>query len=571
MAKLQLVIESRTSESQSRDGNRPRASKSLQSLKNLMRCVDSAATIVSDASTTLAIDQGRGGSEFGDFLAPERGETMTRWMTDNTIHEEHPDPDSSDHRRREPTVRGASGVSVDKELDDQDYDPETDLEEEMIHSLIARGRQALREGKFSHAESDFFNSLHRIKAEGSRVSLNRMSKAKSELINLLLKTYLSQDKLEEAQSHLMDAIRSDPSNLGLLSDMLSLVEALFEKEDYQNALACGRYALIAYRKLGQVGDAGKQMTLQLLIKVCKAHGNHDDQLAFEAMVSHPRSHAVSRRDSLTSTDCSPRNSTFNSSSSSGTLVELGIRPRSVRGHSQRTNSSDLLGSIGEDILENWAELSSSSVSTINPGASSPVLFSDGQHSPSSPNPLTTPGLADNVGRNIGRKSAETNTHKRHASGTISDAKVAPLPPSRGYIDSKPQPSTLSMGRRIHSWSSAGSSLGQPLNIDNFEKEVNNSFNGLDPLLQPRSHTTGEWMPTRKEYGSETTSDSSWVEKEDEKENPQQRRARTRTMSDMGGILGSRSWIHAPTSKTGKLYKKVIVVGDSKCGKTPLLT
>jgi hypothetical protein len=95
-----------------------------------------------------------------------------------------------------------------------------------------------------------------------------MSKPKPELINLLLITYRSQDILDEAQSHLMDSVRSDPSNLGPLSELLSLVEALSEKEDYPNALICGRRALRAYRKMGSVRAAWKKTTLLLLVRCC---------------------------------------------------------------------------------------------------------------------------------------------------------------------------------------------------------------------------------------------------------------------------------------------------------------
>jgi tetratricopeptide (TPR) repeat protein len=103
-----------------------------------------------------------------------------------------------------------------------------------------------------------------------------MSKPKPELINLLLITYRSQDKLDEAQSHLMDSVRSDASNIGPLSELLSLVEALFEKEDYPNALICGRRALRAYRKTGPVRAAWKETTLQLLVRGCQANGSHAD-------------------------------------------------------------------------------------------------------------------------------------------------------------------------------------------------------------------------------------------------------------------------------------------------------
>jgi hypothetical protein len=74
----QSMAESRKSESRPRDGDRHQYPKQLRTLMNLMRCIESAATTVSDTSTALGVDHGRGGSEFEDYFSPERSEAMRR-------------------------------------------------------------------------------------------------------------------------------------------------------------------------------------------------------------------------------------------------------------------------------------------------------------------------------------------------------------------------------------------------------------------------------------------------------------------------------------------------------------
>jgi hypothetical protein len=563
MTKLQSIIESRTGDSQLRDGNQPETPKQLRTLENLMDCVQSAATIVSDASTTLGVDQGRAGSDFGDCFLPPRNEAMLRWIEDNTIREDHQDPDHSTHQWRESTSIGFGPVS--RDIDDSDSESESDLEEEIIHSLIAKGKQALENQNFGDAESHFFNGLNRTK--DLRVSSNRISESKSKLIQLLLKTYRMQDKLVEAKSLLIDSIHLDPFNLGLLSDILSLGEALFQNDDYPNALTCGKRALKAYRKLGAAAE--KEQTLHMLIKVCKAQGNHDDLLGFEAMLSHPRSQSC--RVSLVSAAHSIRPDVQPSTParrlSYGKTLDVGYEPRSIGVESQKTNSPEFLGSFGGGDFVQCAELLSPMVSNTTTETFSTGLFSDGQGSTWSPNSMTIPERVSNVpsnNRGKTRVSPMSNAPQISPSRSISDVKGLLPPPSSSYFDSKPQPRNL----RVQSWSSTSSGLGEPANIDRFEKEISSSFNTSVLSEKLPSIATPFKLSTRK--GSETTSDGSCLEKESEKEMLPHRSTRQMTMPNLPSQALSRIKLNISTPQKTKIYKKVVVVGDSKCGKTPLL-
>jgi hypothetical protein len=80
----------------------------VQTLTNLRKCVQSAASVVSSASATLGIEHADHfsvtyGSEFGDCFPSEPSETMLRWVSSNAVYEfEEDDPqlDSAHGQRR---------------------------------------------------------------------------------------------------------------------------------------------------------------------------------------------------------------------------------------------------------------------------------------------------------------------------------------------------------------------------------------------------------------------------------------------------------------------------------------
>jgi len=85
---LQNVVEANTNSNNNLTGELN--DSQIQILTNLRNCVQSAASVVSSASTTLGIDHGDSfsvtyGSEFGDVFPSEPGETMLIWISSNTV------------------------------------------------------------------------------------------------------------------------------------------------------------------------------------------------------------------------------------------------------------------------------------------------------------------------------------------------------------------------------------------------------------------------------------------------------------------------------------------------------
>ena len=264
----------------------------VQTLTNLRNCVQSAASVISSASTTLSIEHADHfsvtcGSEFGDCFPSQPNETVLRWVSSNTVYEfEDMQQANSVPSQRASSKKNARRASDTSESDYSDSD--NDLEAEIIQALLKRGQKRLDVEDFSGAERVFQNCLTRIVSSLSLSSAHRASKA--EVITLLVKTYQQQQKWNAAQSILIEKIASasrntDDDDSDVLSDILTLVEVLLKKEAYSEALLYGRRALKGYRRMGKSGADGVGRTLRILVDVCHAEGNVDEEEAYNAVLS----------------------------------------------------------------------------------------------------------------------------------------------------------------------------------------------------------------------------------------------------------------------------------------------
>jgi len=266
----------------------------IRSLTNLRNCVQSAASVVTSASTTLGIDHADHfsvtyGSEFGDVFPSEPGETMLRWISSNTVYEFEGEHESRlDSQRR---VRSGNLESIEEGLGSEQFDSDDDLEMEIIQAMIKKGKEKFEEKDFGGAEKLFRNCLARTSSTGSLESLHRVPGSKSEIMHLLLETYLASEKWNEAQSLLLEKIALASGNKsgesgGVLGEMLILVDVLLNKSSHAEALLYGRRALKGYRKLGSKGTTGVEKSLRALVRVCRTDGNlEDEEEAYAAMLS----------------------------------------------------------------------------------------------------------------------------------------------------------------------------------------------------------------------------------------------------------------------------------------------
>jgi hypothetical protein len=138
----------------------------LLALKNLHNCVQSAATVVSSASTILGVEDVDqfsviNRSEFGDIFSSEPGETMRRWISSKTVSEFEEDRvgESSSKRRN---IASDYRQAVEESTESEQSDSDTDLEMEIVQALLKRGKEKFEAKDLEAAERLFRNCLSRI-------------------------------------------------------------------------------------------------------------------------------------------------------------------------------------------------------------------------------------------------------------------------------------------------------------------------------------------------------------------------------------------------------------------------
>jgi hypothetical protein len=263
----------------------------LHVLHNLRNCVQSAASIVSSASTSLGAEQPdyfsvTDRSEFGGLFPSDPGETMLRWISSNTVYEFEEEtaiessPKGRDFGSILPPFAGESPES----------DSDNELEEEILQALIKVGREKFQAKDFEGAERLLRNCLDRISPNVSITSLRHVPRPKSDATNLLLDVYRAQEKWDAAQCLLLEKIAIESrdktiDNSCALIDMLMLIDVLIQKTSYAEAYLYGRRTLKGYRKLGSDGLPGVESSLKALIHICHMNGNYEEEDAYEAILS----------------------------------------------------------------------------------------------------------------------------------------------------------------------------------------------------------------------------------------------------------------------------------------------
>jgi hypothetical protein len=281
MVALQTLVESNAKNEQ------------IHILSNLRNCVQSAASVVSSASTALGIDHADHfsvtyGSDFGDCFPSKPSESILRWVSSNTVYEFEEDLSHASALQDQNRASGENIQRPSRNTDIDHSDSDNDLEVEIVQALLRRGKERLDAEDFSGAERLFRNCLSRTTSSGSLSLLQRNSK--QEVMTLLLKTFEQLGRWTDAQSLLIEKIAWESRNVagdnsGVLSDIINLVEVLLKKESYSEALLYGRRALKGYRRMGDSGIDGIGKTLQLLVTICHAEGNVNEEEAYTAILS----------------------------------------------------------------------------------------------------------------------------------------------------------------------------------------------------------------------------------------------------------------------------------------------
>lgn len=284
------------------------AESELMSMTNLKECVESAADVVSTASTTLGPEGSerasvRYGSDFGDVFKKPSNEPMQRWMSSHTVYEfddvEAPTQDPSEASTGE-------GFTV------YESESDSDIEHELVRALFDNGKKRKEQGDLHGAERHLRNCLSRFPSTASYTSFASSQSSlatgvwKTELLELLTETYCMQGSWAQAKSTMKEKLAITERLTGkqsehFLWDSFRLCEVLMNTKDYTEAQLHGRQALRGFRKLRGDGHTGYEKTLALLVQLCKEQGNLEDEEAYAALLGNHRAN-LKPADSLPALD-----------------------------------------------------------------------------------------------------------------------------------------------------------------------------------------------------------------------------------------------------------------------------
>lgn len=255
----------------------------IAAMSNLRNCVRSAATIVSSASTILTLDRDEEtetycGSDWGDVLPSQTSESTMAWLQDSVDRGRIQIPGSS---------RPPQG-------DDSDSDSDLDLD--LALGLYKRAQVKYQSTDYEGAEPLLRNCLSRLMpmTEQGRTRPRKSDLPSAhEVLSLFCQTCIGLEKWEDAATAMIDKIALSPHGLdgkdeAALKDISTLVMVLYAKKDYVQGHLYGRKLLRGYRKLGPRGEDGVERSLTLLVAICKASGNTDEEQAYSIMLENLR-------------------------------------------------------------------------------------------------------------------------------------------------------------------------------------------------------------------------------------------------------------------------------------------
>lgn len=252
-------------------------------MSNLRDCVQSAASIVSSASTVIASQRGGDArtvvpsSDFGDVF-PTRGVAIQRWMESRTVYE-------YDETALQAPPQSVADVPA-FGASDQSSD-ESDLEQEIVEVLFTNAKQKLATGDQKAAERMFKNCLSRMSTNELRQGTKQIAKY-LDIVDHLYQIYHRQSKWPEAQRLLNQRMAVKERILGkkdadFLGDIMTLSRLMQSMGDLIAAHLHARRALKGFKKLNKKEDT--KACLLLLIELCDANDNEDDREAYAIMLS----------------------------------------------------------------------------------------------------------------------------------------------------------------------------------------------------------------------------------------------------------------------------------------------
>ncbi|KAK3312217.1 hypothetical protein B0H66DRAFT_395888 [Apodospora peruviana] len=305
IASLRGVVESSQSQDQ------------LQSLGHMKKCVETAADVVSSASTTLGLSDRASvvaPSDFGDIFGSRSNEAVMRWI------------DASEEPGGEPALSIAS-TSTDipriseQKIDDSDSDGE--LEVELVEAQYRKGVQEQEAGNTGTAIQYFKGSLSRLRKNRHR-SKDRFLEV--DLLHNLAVVYWESDspsgwleskELTMEQLRIVSKWEPSPSTTFIyLEKTYQLATVLLKLNDTTQAEVYAKKCIKGFKKMRNEDHADCLLNaLLLMVDICEASGDVEGVQAYKLLSLETRKTLDSGKSSLPHQLNEPNDPAINNESS----------------------------------------------------------------------------------------------------------------------------------------------------------------------------------------------------------------------------------------------------------------
>jgi tetratricopeptide (TPR) repeat protein len=234
-----------------------------------------AADMVSSASTAMGVSNASDdhGSDFGDNFPQLPKDQTLHWIESNGIAEAE-------------STTGQLPPDLAPDRAASEWDSDDDMELELARESIRLGDSKLNTEDYKEAEGHFKFSIERVNTSASTAAV--MFKEKVVALSGLAQSYFMQAKYDDAEKGLRELIEidcreenySDPND-----SSLRLAKVLMRKGNFTEASLYARKACKAYKKMGPAMLDRYELSLTLLIEICKASGKKTDEDVYTSLLS----------------------------------------------------------------------------------------------------------------------------------------------------------------------------------------------------------------------------------------------------------------------------------------------
>ncbi|KAF2159529.1 hypothetical protein M409DRAFT_30004 [Zasmidium cellare ATCC 36951] len=247
-------------------------------LSSTRDCVQSAASIISSSTITGQQDDDArsvvADSNYGDCFPAEQIPAIDRYMRSDTVH---------GFEEMTPRAAPQSVIDVPTWSDESEgsSESESDVEIDLVDSLLEEGKQEAAVGDFKAAKESFSNCLKRLPAVDSTRKHDVAKRL--DVLSCLLDAYKTEQNWLEAQKVLTQRIelrkhllRTDDADYA--HDVYLLACVMHESHDRVEAQLHARRAWARFKRLKQ--ENGVRRCLLLLIAISTADNNVGDVKAY---------------------------------------------------------------------------------------------------------------------------------------------------------------------------------------------------------------------------------------------------------------------------------------------------